>query len=146
MMRIRRRGRPVAGASGARRRGFSLIEVMISMTILAVVLSSLAGMSFLVAKRGRTNEIITKRNFVLQQQANRLGAMSANDLATLSTSSQSMVVGGFSFTRSISVTAVSTKHWQIKVVITPTDDPTKADSVTFDRSRPATGTPLCTVC
>ena len=128
------------------RSGFSLIEVLISMTILAVVLSSLAGLSFLVAKRGRNNELTTKRNFVLQQQANRLGAMSATNLATEGSSTETMTVEGFSFTRQITITPIGTNRWQIKVKITPTDDPTRPDSVIFDRTRPATGTPLCTVC
>ena len=145
MLTIRRRRFRVAGSRSARP-GFSLVEVMISMTILAVVLSSLAGMSFLVAKRGRTNDIITKRNFALQQQANRLGAMSANNLQVEPTGSTTMRVGGFSFTRTVSITSVGTNRWTVKVKVTPTDDATKADSVTFDRTRPATGTPLCTVC
>jgi prepilin-type N-terminal cleavage/methylation domain-containing protein len=128
------------------RAGFSLVEVMISMTILAIVLSSLAGLSFLVAKRGRTNSIVTKRNFALQQQANRLGAMSADALVAAGSGTKTMTVGDFTFTRAITITTVSTKRWTIKVKVTPADDPTKADSVTFDRTRPATGTPLCTVC
>lgn len=137
----RRRARHTSARSG-----FSLIEVLISMTILAVVLSSLAGLSFLVAKRGRNNELTTKRNFVLQQQANRLGAMSATNLATEGSSTETMTVEGFSFTRQITITTIGTNRWQIKVKITPTDDPTRPDSVIFDRTRPATGTPLCTVC
>lgn len=127
------------------RRGFSLVELMITMSMLAIVMSSLGGLALMVAKRGKANDIVTKRNFVLQQQANRLGAMSFNNLALQSTGSSEMTVGDFSFTRRLTLTS-STNRYEIKVVIVPARDTMKKDSLTFDRTRPFTGTPLCTNC
>ena len=37
-------------------------------------------------------------------------------------------------------------RYAIKVVVTPTLDATKKDSVMFDRTKPPSGTPLCTTC
>ena len=52
------------------RRGFSLTEVIMAMTLLSVVLLSLAKMSYVLSQRSRGNDQLAKRNAVLQQEAN----------------------------------------------------------------------------
>ena len=128
------------------RKGFSLIEVMVAMTILSIVMMSLAKIGVSVAVRGRTNDLTSKRNAALQLEANKLGTVPFGSLYTWSTANKTVTLNGFSYTRRMTITATSVNRFSIKVVVVPTIDPTKKDSVMFDRSRPSAGTPLCVTC
>lgn len=127
------------------RRGFSLIEIMIAMTITAVVLLSLGRLTTVVASRGRTNDIAAKRNAILQQEANKFGAMPYSTLAGFSTASRTVTSSGFTYTRRLTITPVSTNFSTVKIVIVPARDTTKKDSVILSRSQ-ASSTPLCKGC
>lgn len=134
---------------GVRRRvGFSLIEVIMSLTILAIVMSLLASLSLTVARRGRDNDNVIKRNSALAQQAGRYGVMSFTDLAsqTIGTTTTLMLLGDFTFNRRVTISKPATNRYRINIVIAPQTSEFKPDSVTFDRTRPALGTPLCTTC
>src|SRR5262249_39665385 len=93
------RGRPMSA-----RKGFSLIEIMVAMTILSIVLMSLAKISTQLGIRARGNDIIAKRNAVLQLEANKLGAVPYATLATWSTSTQTLWAGPFQYTRRLGIT------------------------------------------
>lgn len=125
------------------RPGFSLIEIIVAMTLLAVVLLSLSGMAAKAAVRAETNDLMTKRTAALQLEASKLGAMPFTTLAALSTASASYTLDGFTYTRRLTRTA-GTNRYTIKVVIVPALDTTKKDSVIFDRANPPSSTPLCT--
>ncbi|HET9425080.1 MAG TPA: prepilin-type N-terminal cleavage/methylation domain-containing protein [Gemmatimonadaceae bacterium] len=127
------------------RRGFSLAELLVAMTLLSIVLMSLARITFTMAARGRTNDITAKRNAVLVQEANKFNAMVYDSLATASTAERTLTMGDFSFSRRISITTESATRKTVKIVITPTLDATKKDSVFVHRSKPA-GSPLCVGC
>jgi prepilin-type N-terminal cleavage/methylation domain-containing protein len=137
-------------SSAVRRRrpraGFSLIEVIVAFSLLAIIMSSLARLTTLVTQRSRGNDIVSKRTFALQHEANRLGALTFAQLATESTGSTLMLLGDFQFTRTLTITAVGTTRYTIKVVVSPSDYPSRTDSLVFDRTKPATGTVLCTSC
>src|SRR5207244_2876137 len=51
------------------RRGFTLIEVIVSMSLLAVVLMSLARVSTAITVRARTTDVVARRMSVLQLEA-----------------------------------------------------------------------------
>ena len=106
----------------------------------------LARLSLLVSQRGRTNDLVSKRNAALAQEAGRFGVMSFSDIAKQSSGSTFMLVGDFSFTRVLTVTKTTANRYTIKVVVAPLGSEFKPDSVTFSRTRPATGTPLCATC
>jgi prepilin-type N-terminal cleavage/methylation domain-containing protein len=136
-----------AARSPARpRRGFSLIEVIVAMSLLTIVMILLASMSLSIGRRARLNGYITKRNLALAQQAGRISAMPFADVATMTTGTTAMLVGDFSFNRRLTVTPVGTNRYTIKVVIAPVTTEFGPDSVTIDRTRTASGTPLCTRC
>jgi prepilin-type N-terminal cleavage/methylation domain-containing protein len=128
------------------RRGFSLIEVIIAMTLLAIVLMSLAKMSLMVAVRGRGNDLVAKRTAVLQLEGNKLGALPYATLSTWPTSAQTLTLGDFTYKRRMAIANTGTNRYSIKILITPMNDTTKKDSLTLDRTKPATSTPLCTGC
>ncbi len=138
----RRRGR-VPGA----RRGFSLIEILVAMTMLSIVLVSLARLATVVAVRGRTNALAAKRNAALQLEANKIGAMTYASLATWPTAAKIDTVNTFVYTRRLTLTkAASGSRYTVKIVVLPVTDTTTKDSVVFDRTLPATGSPLCVGC
>jgi prepilin-type N-terminal cleavage/methylation domain-containing protein len=128
------------------RKGFSLIEVMVAMTVLSIVMMSLAKIGVSIAVKGRTNDIVAKRNAALQLEANKLGTVPFANLGTWSTSTRTFTLGGFSYTRRTTISSMNMYRYSIKVVVTPTLDATKKDSVMFDRTKPPSGTPLCTTC
>lgn len=127
----------------APRSGFSLIEVMVAMTILAIVLMSLAKLSTLVSVRGRSNELVTKRAAALQLETNKFGAMRYDSLGTFNTADKTFSLDGFSYTRKLTITTVSTTRKTVKIVIVPTSSSSSKDSITFDRTKPSSGS-LCT--
>lgn len=134
--------------SGSTRRadGFSLVEVIVAMSLLAVVMILLATMSLAVGRRGYSNDLTTKRNLALSQQASRINSMPFADVSALTSGTTAMLIGDFSFNRRLTVTAASASRYTVKIVIAPVASEFKADSITIDRTRPPSGTPLCTVC
>ena len=128
------------------REGFSLLETMVAMTMFAVVMLGMAQMSAAVAVKGRTNDVVAKRNAVLQLEANKFGATSFSSLASWSTADKSFTRGTFSYTRKLTMTAVGMTRYTVKIVIVPTVYPTKKDSVIIERALPPTGSPLCVGC
>jgi len=128
------------------RKGFSLIEVIIAMTLLAIVLMSLAKMSLMVGMRGRGNDLVAKRTAVLQLEGNKLGALPYSTLSTWSTTAQTLTLGDFTYKRRMAIANTSSNRYSIKILIIPMNDTTKKDSVTLDRTKPATATVLCAGC
>jgi len=116
------------------------------MTLLVTVMSALGTLSYRVAKRGEGNDLIAKRTFALQHEANRFGAMTFTELAAQTNGSQSALLGDFLFTRTLTVTAIDSTRYTIKVVVIPDLDPSRTDSIVFDRTKPVPQTPLCMTC
>ena len=129
-----------------RRRGFTLIEALMSMTILATVMIMLSQLSLTVGKRAYRNDLTTKRNLALSQQVDRLYALPFDSVAKLTSGTTQMLIGDFTFNRRLTVTATTISRYTIKVVIAPIAAEFTPDSVTISRTRPAAGTPLCTTC
>ena len=122
------------------------MEVIVAMSLIAVVMTLLATLAIAVGRRGRANELATKRNLVLSQQVSRFQVMSVADIATLGSGTTQMLVGDFTFSRRLTISSPASGRYTIKVVIAPITDEFTADSVTIDRSRMASGSPLCTNC
>jgi prepilin-type N-terminal cleavage/methylation domain-containing protein len=128
------------------REGFTLIETIVALTMFAIVMLGMARMAAAVAVKGRTNDLTAKRNAALQQEANKFGAVPFNSLAAWPTANKTLSRGTFTYTRRLAITSVSPTRYTVKIVVTPASDPTKKDSVVIDRTRPPTGSPLCTGC
>jgi prepilin-type N-terminal cleavage/methylation domain-containing protein len=126
------------------RRGFSLVEIMMAMTMLCIVLLSLGKVTYLLSKRGRDNGIIAKRTFAIIKEANKFGAMPYATLTAFSTANKTVTDGGFTYTRRLSITT-SGSQTTVKIAIVPALDATRVDSVFVYRTKPATS-PLCTTC
>lgn len=136
----------VCSPSGGNRAGFSLIEVIVAMALLAIVMIMLATMAIAVGRRSRLNDLTTKRNLALAQQAGRFEALPFPDVRLLTSGTTQLLVGDFNFNRRLTVTPTGTTRYTIKIVVAPIASEFRPDSVTVVRTRPASGTPLCTTC
>ncbi len=147
---VRRSTRRRETAVGRRRGGFSLVEIIVAMTLLSIVLLSLAKLSTVVGVRGRSNAILLKRNAALQVEVNKVGATPYGNLATWSATlvkDSVDTLNGFIYKRRTKITpAASGSRSTVKIVILPMSDTTKKDSAVFDRTQPTSGTPLCVGC
>lgn len=147
---VRRSTRRRDAANGRRREGFSLIEIVVAMTILSIVLLSLAKLSTIVGVRGRANAVVLQRNAAMQAEVSKIGAIPYSNLATWSTTFTKDTVdtlNGFVYKRRTKVTpAASGARSTVKIVLMPMSDTTMKDSAVFDRSQPSSGTPLCVGC
>jgi hypothetical protein len=117
------------------------------MTMLSIVLLSLAKLSTGVGKSGRTNGLIAKRSAVLQLEANKFDALPFDTLANFSTGTTTdSTLKPFVYKRRLTITKPAATRYTIKIVVLPTSDTTKKDSITFERTRPPAGSPLCVGC
>lgn len=129
-----------------KRKGFTLIETVVAMTMFAVVTLGMAKMATAVALRGRNNDIIAKRNAALQLEANKFGAVRFSALANWSTADRTLSRGNFTYTRKLVITGTGMTRYTVKILVIPTADPTKRDSVIIERSLPPGSSPLCLGC
>lgn len=127
------------------RGGFTLAEVIVAMTLLSVVLLSLARMSMVVSVRGRTNAIMAKRTFVMIEEANKFGAMPYATLLAFSTADVTKTMGDFTYTRQLTRSVTSNRITFNVKVVPASPYAALRDSVWVYRSKPAES-PLCTGC
>lgn len=123
----------------------SLIEIMIAMTMLGIVLVTIAKLSLSVAYAGRVNDLVSTRTAVLQQQAARLGAIPYATLQAMSTAADTITVGGTTYSRVITLTPAP-KYTTVKIVLTPNSSSAARDSLSFTRANASGGSPLCSGC
>ena len=126
--------------------GFTLIEVLVALTLLSIILMSLARVTFQMAATGRHADVVAKRNAALIEEANKYNAMPYAQLASLPATT--LTFGDFKFQRTVTTTVTGART-QVKIVIVPIIagvlTTTKKDSVFVHRSNPP-GSPLCTTC
>lgn len=122
------------------------MEVIIATTLLAVVMIMVATLATSVSRRGRTNELATKRTLALAQQVGRMQIMPWDDLVQVASGTTQLLVGDFTFRRRLVVTSPGVTRRIITVVIEPVGGEFRPDSVIIQRTRPALGTPMCSGC
>ena len=148
---FRARARARAFWHAAPRRGIGLVELIVSITVLGVVMSMVGGISSSIAKYGRADDLRTKRNLALQQQANLVGALPTASLtSTMLPTSKSFRTGDFNYTRRISMSSSTSPSLGTTTAITITivpqtstpSDTLKKESITLYRTSPTCGTAL----
>jgi prepilin-type N-terminal cleavage/methylation domain-containing protein len=127
------------------RKGFSLIEVIVSMLLLAIAVSSLATMMYSVSQSSMKVTGAAYRNGVLMHEANRLIALPYDSLA-VGTQSFSATSGRYPHTRVVSITEPVVRVKKIKVIVTPANPMYKPDTLQFTRTNAKTSKVLCTTC
>jgi prepilin-type N-terminal cleavage/methylation domain-containing protein len=130
---------------GGRRNGFTLIEVIVAMVLLAVAVSSLAAMMYSVSTSSKKVTGAAYRNGVLMHEVNRLIALPYDSLA-VGSSSIYVTDGVYKHNRVITVAEPAAKLKTVQVVITPFNPDYKPDTVRFTRTNARTSKVLCTIC
>ncbi|MEO7822994.1 MAG: prepilin-type N-terminal cleavage/methylation domain-containing protein [Gemmatimonadaceae bacterium] len=127
------------------RKGFSLIEVIVAMVLLAIAVSSLAKMMYSVSQSSMKVTGSAYRNGVLMHEVNRLIALPYDSLAVGSLS-YSATSGAYPHTRVVTITEPVAKLKAVKVVVTPSNPLYKPDTLQFTRTNAKTSKVLCTIC
>lgn len=131
--------------SSSRERGFTLLEVIVSMILLAIAVSSLAGLTHSVSQSSIKVTGAAYRNGVLMQEVNRLIALPYDSLA-VGTTGFTVSSGNYPHSREITVAEPAAKIKTVKIVVTPINLLYKPDTVKFTRTNARTSKVLCTVC
>jgi prepilin-type N-terminal cleavage/methylation domain-containing protein len=133
------------------RRGLSLIEMMVAVMILGITMTFVGHISTGIAQSSRKSDIIAKRTFAMQQQANVVGALPFASLtSTVLPPTKNFTLGDFTYTRRVSLTSAGTTSIGQTAVITITvvpqtgiaSDTLLKESLTMYRSSPICGTSL----
>ena len=128
------------------RKGVALVEVIVAMVLLAVAVSSLAGLVYSVSQSGLKNTGGAYRNGVLMQEVNRLEGIPYDSIA-VGTQTYQVTTGNYKHTRVITVAEpVLQKVKTVRIVVTPTNPMFKPDTVSFTRTKAKTSKVLCTTC
>jgi hypothetical protein len=127
------------------KKGFILIEVVVGMTLLALILTPLAAMVYKITQRSHTIIGNAYRNGVLLEQVNLLESLPYDSLA-VGTSTSTVTDKPYPRTVKVTVTQYYVK-WQMKgksvtLVISPTNPLYKPDTTKFVRTTANTLTAL----
>lgn len=130
---------------GGQRKGFTLIEVIVAMVLLAIAVSSLAAMMLSVATSSKKVTGAAYRNGVLMHEVNRLIALPYDSLA-VGSSSFYVTDGPYQHTRVVTVAEPVDRLKTVEIIITPVNANYKPDTATFKRTNARTSKVLCTTC
>jgi len=113
--------------------GFTLVEVLVSMTILSIGVMVLGGLLARGARSAGAAAAVSYQNAMLAGEAARLDAVPFTTLAAGTTCDASTALP-MPRTRCITITDINAKLRRVRVVITPTNNPLlRPDSVVFER-------------
>jgi Tfp pilus assembly protein PilV len=132
--------------SSGSRKGIALVEVIVAMVLLAIAVSSLAGLVYSVSQSGMKNTGNAYRNGILMMEVNRLEGIPYDSIAN-GTATYQVTGGNYAHTRVITVAEpVVGKVKTVRIVLTPSNPRFKPDTVNFTRTKARTSRVLCTTC
>jgi Tfp pilus assembly protein PilV len=122
---------------GGKRGGFILMEVIVAMTLLALIMTPLAAMVFKITARSHRSVGNTYRNAVLMKEVNLLESLAYDSLAT-GTTTTTVSGNPYPYTKTVTVAQYFLK-WQLKgksvtLIITPSNPLYRPDTTKFIRS------------
>ncbi len=126
-----------------RRRGFILIEVVVAITLLALVMTPLAAMVFKITARSHRIIGSAYRNGVLMEQVNLLESLPFDSLA-VGTATTTSTAKPYAYTKTLTISLISQvyelKAKKLILIISPTNPLYKPDTTIFVRSSASTMT------
>jgi prepilin-type N-terminal cleavage/methylation domain-containing protein len=129
--------------SSQRARGFTLVEVLVSLTLLSVASLAMGSMLFRVTRQAGAASAGAHQTAMVSGEVSRLGATPFDLLGSGTTCVT--VTYPFPGTRCTTINNVSPKVKEVTVVVTPSGNPLlQPISSTFTRTISGTGTPLKT--
>ncbi len=141
-----RRATPRAAGNEIRtraRRGFSLVEIIVALTIFAVIMSALGGLLFTVGVQGKASVAKAERMAAMTTRVNQITALPFDSLLSR-TGCTHAGEPPHERTECVTVTNMSSKVTRVTVVITPDNSALKPDTARIDRGRPAAANPFKT--
>jgi prepilin-type N-terminal cleavage/methylation domain-containing protein len=126
------------------RRGISLIEVIIAMTLLSVVLGMLGLLSARTAAKARALDLLSARTFVLMQQSNRFSVLPYDSITAYAPRIDTVIAGRFKYLRRVTYqqSTSGSEYKTVKVILIPLADTLKKDSLLFQRAKTYAKSPL----
>lgn len=126
-----------------RRGGFVMMEVIVAMTLLALIFTPLAAMVFKITSRNHRTVGNTYRNAIAMREVNYLEALPYDSLSE-GTDTTVVTARPYPYTSTVIIDEYYS-HWQLKaklvtLVITPANPFYKADTMRFVRSSANTRT------
>jgi prepilin-type N-terminal cleavage/methylation domain-containing protein len=116
--------------------GFTLLEVVVALTLLAFVLVGLAQLNFVLARRFYALSGAPARGGVIAQQVNQFEAMAFDSLpgkaGTVTVNKPPLP-----YTRTVIVTNSSAKLRIVTIIVTPLNPIFKPDTLVVEREKPA---------
>jgi prepilin-type N-terminal cleavage/methylation domain-containing protein len=123
--------------------GFTLVEVMVSMTMLSVASLALGGMLFRAARQAGAASASSYQSAMISGEVSRLGALPFDQLAAGTTCVN--ITTPFPGTRCTTINNISSKIKQVTVVVTPSGNPLLHPiNTTITRTVSGNGNPLKT--
>jgi hypothetical protein len=123
------------------RRGFILLEVIVAITLLALIMTPLAAMVFKITQRQHRIVGGAYRNGVLMQEINLLESLPYDSLP-VGTTTKTSTTPPYPYTRTVTVAQVYTKYEtgekSVKLIITPANPLYRPDTTFFVRTTAGT--------
>ncbi len=113
------------------REGFSLVEIMVALTIMLIALGSLAGATAVVARMSNGSGDLVHRSGTTDDLANALSVMPWDQLQA-GTSCET-IAGEFPHERCVTVTDVSPREKRIFATVTPENPRVRPDTIALER-------------
>jgi prepilin-type N-terminal cleavage/methylation domain-containing protein len=124
--------------------GFTLVEVMVSMTLLSVASLALGSMLFRASRAAGATSNAAYQTAAISGEAARLGALPF-DLLAVGTTCETVTTPPFPHTSCATINSVSSKVKQVTVVVTPSGNSLLQPVTTsFNRTISGNGKPLKT--
>ena len=139
-MQIQRR-KPEVREGAAARRGITLIEVVVALTMFAIVTVTVATMTTQVASGSRVNAVSTVRAGALAAQVNRLEVLTFDTLPTR-VGCTSVSTGLLPRTECVAVRDLAVGRREVTFILRPDNSALRPDTVIFERSKPQAYHPL----
>lgn len=114
----------------ARERGFSIVEVLVAMTLTMIAVTAFAAGTAAVARLSAGSTGLVQRSASLSEYVAELYAMPFADLPSTGCVD---VAGEYSYERCVTVTDLSARRKQITITVTPDDPRMPADTMTIER-------------
>jgi hypothetical protein len=128
--------RPLRRRSG-KRGGFILMEVIVAMTLLALIMTPLAAMVFKITVRSHRSIGNTYRNAVIMKEVNLLESLPYDSLAA-GTTTTTVTTKPYPYTKTLTVAEYYSRFFlkgkTVQLVITPTNTLYRPDTMKFIRS------------
>jgi prepilin-type N-terminal cleavage/methylation domain-containing protein len=117
--------------------GFSLVELLLAVTLLALLLVGVARLNFVLAQRFYKLSQSPARNGVIAQVVNQFAATPFDSLASKA-GTVTVNRPPLPYTRTVIVDSLSPTWRRVRIIVTPLTTAFKVDTVTLQRTKPAT--------